>query len=189
REFANLQAGVSAPITLWLRALSRHVSEQNGNVSIGAIGMCLTGAFAIPLIIEPHVVAGVAAQPAAPMSLIYRVTGLKVSGLQSLNVSDADIEAARQRLKSGSAHLFACRFRADRICPAEKIERLRREFPDSIEVHEYGDESMRNVLGNRPHATFSKEYRLVDDLATNHPSRIAFADLLSFLANHLHKSQ
>ena len=188
REFAYLKAGVSAPVTTWLRALSAHISHQNQNRSIGAIGMCLTGAFAIPLIIEPHVAAAVAAQPAAPMSLIYRVTGLRTANLQALNISDADIEAARQRLRTGDAHLFACRFRADRICPAAKLDRLRQEFPVNLETHEYANERWRNAVGARPHATFTKEYRIAGDAESlDHPSRKAFADLLAFLETHLKK--
>jgi dienelactone hydrolase len=186
REFAYLKAGVSAPITTWLRALSAYISHHNQNRSIGAIGMCLTGAFAIPLIIEPHVIAAVAAQPSAPLSLIYRVTGLRITDPCSLNVSDADIAAATQRLSSGAAYLFACRFRADRICPAEKLQRFRAEFPVNLETHEYADESWRNASGQRPHATFTKEYRIAgDDTMADHPSRKAFADLLAFLEAHL----
>lgn len=182
REFSKLQAGVSAPITDWLRALSVHVSKKNGDCNVGVIGMCLTGAFVIPLIIDPHVVAVVAAQPAAPLSLIYRVTGWRIADLQALNVSDADIAAARRRLKSGDARLFACRFQADRFCPAEKLERLRHEFPVNLETYEYANESWRNALGDRPHATFTKEYRIAGEDATkDHPSRVALKDLLAFL--------
>ena len=186
REFAHLRAGVSAPITLWLRALSARISRDNQDRKVGVIGMCLTGAFAIPLIIDPHVVAAVAAQPAVPLSLIYRVAGLRFTNLQALNVSNDDIEQARQRLSTGDAHLFACRFVADRMCPVEKLDRMRDEFPVNLHLKEYGNESTRNTLGKRPHATFTKEYRIAGDDATDtHPSRIAFADLLAFLERYL----
>jgi len=187
REFAYLRTGVSAPITTWLRALSEHISKDNHDRQIGAIGMCLTGAFVIPLIIDPFVKAAVAAQPSAPLSLIYKELGIKVSDLRSLNVSDEDIEQARYRLNSGDAHLFACRFKADRICPAEKLQRLKSEFPTNLELHEYAEESWRNVLGKRPHATFTKEYRIAGDAGNDHPSRVAFSDLLAFLKKHLHR--
>jgi dienelactone hydrolase len=67
----NLRAGVSSPITTWLRALSAHISKYSGGASIGAIGMCLTGAFAIPLVIDPQVAAAVAAQPSVPLSPLF----------------------------------------------------------------------------------------------------------------------
>jgi dienelactone hydrolase len=186
REFSKLQAGVSAPITDWLRALTLYISEQNGGRKVGAIGMCLTGAFAIPLIIDPHVTVGVAAQPSVPFSILHRMTGLAVNNLGELNVSDGDIAAARQRLNSNDAHLFACRFRADRVCAEEKIERLRREFPVNLEVHEYGEDSSRNVLGKRPHATFTKEYRIAEEAGiVDSLAQHAFADLLVFLQTYL----
>ncbi|MEJ1963283.1 MAG: hypothetical protein WDO56_17690 [Gammaproteobacteria bacterium] len=132
--------GVAAPIASWLRALAAHVSEHNGGGRIGALGMCLTGAFAIPLVIDPRVAAAVAAQPAAPLSLLHAAFGLRVSErqLSALNVSDESIAEARMRLGSGEAHLLALRCRADRICPRDKIERFEREFPVGLEVREYG---------------------------------------------------
>jgi dienelactone hydrolase len=190
REFANLRAGVSAPVTTWLRALARHISERNGGTRVGAIGMCLTGAFAIPLVIDPAVVAAVAAQPAVPLSPLFASFGMgRGESLGQLNVSESDIAAARARLESGSARLFALRCRADRICPAEKLERLRKEFPVGLEVQEYGEPGDRNSLGDRPHATFTKEYRLVPDAPAEHHSRQALADLVSFFDRNLRERQ
>jgi dienelactone hydrolase len=161
REFAYLRAGVSAPITDWLRALAAHISHHNSGARIGALGMCLTGAFVIPLVIDPTVAAVVAAQPAVPMSLWHLASGNGGGQTASaLNVGDHDIAEARARLASGQARMLALRCRADRICPQSKIERLRREFPDGLEVREYGQVDDRNAVGERPHATFTKEYRL-----------------------------
>jgi hypothetical protein len=47
------QAGVSAPITIWLRALAHHIFVTEKSPKVGVIGMCLTGAFVKPLVIEP----------------------------------------------------------------------------------------------------------------------------------------
>jgi dienelactone hydrolase len=188
REFANLRAGVSAPVTTWLRALAGHISRQNGGTRVGAIGMCLTGAFAIPLVIDPEVVAAVAAQPSVPLSPLFAGFGIgRGARLGKLNVSGSDIAAARERLESGSARLLALRCRADRICPAEKLQRFRREFPVGLDVREYGEPDGRNCLGERPHATFTKEYRLVPDALADHHSRVALADLVSFFDRYLRK--
>jgi dienelactone hydrolase len=70
-EFGRLAAGVSAPITCWLRCLAERISRENHHCKVGAIGMCLTGGFAIPLAIDPWVAAAVVAQPAIPLSLLY----------------------------------------------------------------------------------------------------------------------
>jgi dienelactone hydrolase len=175
REFAYLRAGTSSPVTAWLRTLTAHISQHSGGARIGAIGMCLTGAFAIPLIIDPRVAAAVAAQPAAPL---WPPSG-------QLNVSDGEIAAARARLAGGEAHLLAVRCRPDRVCPRAKIERLQREFPVGLEVREYGEPDERNGLGERPHATFTREYRIAPDASAEHYSRRAFADLVAFFEKHL----
>jgi dienelactone hydrolase len=180
REFAYLRAGTSSPVTTWLRALTAHISKHSGGARVGAIGMCLTGAFAIPLIIEPLVAAAVAAQPSVPLSLLF----LRSS---QLNVSDGEIAAARARLDAGEAHLLAIRCRPDSICPRVKIERLQREFPVGLEVREYAGADERNCLGERPHATFTKEYRIVPNASADHYSRRAFADLVAFFDRHLRR--
>jgi dienelactone hydrolase len=186
REFANLRAGVSPPITRWLRALISHISRHDGERRVGIIGMCLTGAFAIPLIIDPRVPAAVAAQPSVPLSPLYVALGVgSRKSLASLNVAASDIDDARARLASGEARLLALRCRADRICPHAKMERLRAEFPVGLDVREYGEVDDRNAIGERPHATFTKEYRLAPDASDEHHSRRAFADLLAFFDRHL----
>jgi dienelactone hydrolase len=186
REFANLRAGVSSPVTTWLRALTAHISRHSGGTQVGAIGMCLTGAFAIPLVIDPHVVAAVAAQPAVPLSPLFIALGIgREEKLSRLNVSDGEIAQARARLEAGQAHLLSVRCRSDRICPRAKIERLRREFPVGLEIREYAEMSARNSLGERPHATFTKEYRLAPNAPADHHSRQAFADLVAFFDTHL----
>src|SRR5262245_34126968 len=133
REFAGLAAGKSAPITNWLRALAQDISARNHNGRVGAIGMCLTGAFVIPLVIDPWVPAPVAAQPAVPFSIIYLKTGLGHGRWASqLNVSDADLAAAGRRLKADNLQLLALRFEEDRFCPRARFDRLRQAFGDNL---------------------------------------------------------
>ena len=186
REFAYLRAGVSSPITVWLRGLTAHISKHTEGVRVGVIGMCLTGAFAIPLVIDPGVAAAVAAQPSVPLSLLFVAFGIgRESRLSQLNVSDSEIAEARARLNAGEAHLLAIRCRPDRICPRAKIDRLEREFPVGLEVREYAEADQRNGLGERPHATFTREYRIAPDAPPDHHSRQAFADLVAFFDRHL----
>jgi dienelactone hydrolase len=186
REFAYLRAGVSAPVTRWLRALVAQISADNAGGNVGVIGMCLTGAFVIPLILHPSVVAAVAAQPSVPLSALHLLTGSE-GGEQAaaLNVSADDIAAARMRLQTGESHLLAVRCRADRLCPADKLQRLQQEFPVGLQLREYGTEQQRNAIGARPHAIYTKEYRLANEADADHPSRQAYADLLLFLRTHL----
>ncbi len=131
----------------------------------------------------------VAAQPSVPLSFLHWAFGNgDARRLGTLNVSDTTLAEARARLNSGAAHMLAVRCRADRICPRAKLERLMREFPVGLEVREYGHEDDRNRVGERPHATFTKEYRIEPDASPDHHSRQAFADLLAFFNRHLRVS-
>ena len=183
REFAHLRAGRSAPVTSWLRALTQHISRNNRDSHVGAIGMCLTGGFAIPLIIDPLVPAAVAAQPSVPCSLLYAACGVHVpTKMSALNVNAEEVSQARARLASGEARMLAVRCRADRICPADKIERLRQEFPIGLTVQEYGEPTCRNSMGDRPHAIYTKEFRILRPDQVEHYARRAFDDLVQFFA-------
>lgn len=121
-----------------------------------------------------------------PLSALHLLTGWE-GGEQAaaLNVAAEDIAAARTRLQTGQSHLLAVRCAADRLCPAAKLQRLQQEFPVGLQRHEYGTEQQRNAIGARPHAIYTKEYRLADAAAASHPSRQAYADLLLFLRTHL----
>lgn len=175
REFASLAAGISAPVTSWLRALAAHVSVRNDDSAVAVIGMCVTGAFVIPLLLDPRVKTAVAAQPAIPFSL---GDGRRAA---ELNVSTSDIAGARDRLAAGEGRLMVVRCVADRFCSARRIQRLRREFPQGLTVREYGTSETRNAAGERPHATYTKELRLAPEGDATHYARRAFEDLLAFL--------
>jgi dienelactone hydrolase len=57
REFTLLAANKASPVTEWLRALARLAHDECGGR--GAIGMCLTGRFALSMALEPVVLAPV----------------------------------------------------------------------------------------------------------------------------------
>lgn len=186
QEFAKLAAGVSAPITCWLRELAKRISEESSGCAVGAVGMCLTGAFVIPLILEPCVVAPVISQPSIPFSTIYLCTGLGGTkwGCQ-LNVSDAEIAAAATRLGHENITLLAFRFEEDRLCPKTRFDRLREEFRSQLEAHEYEcGSTLRRWFAPR-HSVLTEEYS-----ASPHenPSRAAFRRLCDFLRENLNPS-
>ena len=181
REFANLQAGVSAPIVDWLRALATHLSTRHQQSKVGAIGMCLTGAFAIPLVLEPCVTAPVAAQPGAPFSVVFTATGIgRGPWMTELNVSDADVEQAVIRLRRDNLTLLAGRFEKDRICPAERLDRLQRQFGDRLIRRELPGGSILKP----PHATLTTVYEKAPD-DPNEPTHKWFEEVVAFLRERL----
>ena len=186
-EFARLAAGVSAPVTTWLRSLARRISDEHGGGKVGALGMCLTGGFAIPLVLERAVVAPVCAQPAVPFSKRYVALGIgKGPWARALNVSDDDVRGAAARLERDDLKLLAFRFDSDRICVADKMDRLEAEFGDRVEVHELQTPWWSRVrLPTPPHAVFTYEYEKAKNAGPNHPTRRAFETLVGFFSTRL----
>jgi hypothetical protein len=69
REFHVLAAHRASPITEWLRALARALYEEVGGRGVGAIGMCLTGNFALALMMDDCLMAPVLSQPSLPFGI------------------------------------------------------------------------------------------------------------------------
>jgi dienelactone hydrolase len=94
REFSVLARGESSPITDWLRALCRYAHADCGGPGVGAIGMCLTGNFALSLMVDDSVMAPVLSQPSLPfpVSRAHR---------EALHLSDEDLAAVKGRVQTG----------------------------------------------------------------------------------------
>jgi dienelactone hydrolase len=177
REFSNLRAGVSGPIVDWLRALAADLSRRHQGARVGAIGMCLTGAFAIPLILEPCVTAPVAAQPGVPFSSQFRAIGIgRGEWMSQLNIDDRDITEAAARAKRDGVTLLAGRFDKDRICPAERLDRLASAFGTSMLRRELPGGSFLRP----PHATLTGAYERAPD-RPDEPTRMWLEDVVAFL--------
>src|SRR5438309_162771 len=86
REFTALALGKTSPITMWLRELAVAEHERCGGPGVGAVGMCMTGGFALAMMVDPVVKAPVLSQPSLPMPL-----GAKRKA--AVGLSDADFEA------------------------------------------------------------------------------------------------
>jgi hypothetical protein len=71
REFAIL-ADRTSPVAGWLRALAAKAYGECGGPGVGAIGMCLTGGFALAMAVEPAVLAPVVSQPGLPAPVTAR---------------------------------------------------------------------------------------------------------------------
>ncbi len=82
REFSVFSRHESSPITDWLRALCRHAHGECGGPGVGAIGMCLTGNFALSLMVDESVMAPVLSQPSLPFPV-------SASHRRALHLSDS----------------------------------------------------------------------------------------------------
>jgi len=174
REFATLAAGRTSPVTNWLRALARHEHERCGGPGVGAVGMCLTGGFALAMMVDDTVLAPVLSQPSLPFPIGRRRKS-------DLGISDADLERVRRTVDDG-VEVLGLRFTADRLCPAERFERLRSELGEgfvSVEI----DSSKGNPHGLDPSAHSVLTEDLVDE--PGHPTRDALDRVLDLFRNRL----
>lgn len=184
KEFAYLKAGRSAPVSDWLRALVRDLGQREGHERIGAIGMCVTGAFVIPLILESSVAAAVASQPAIPFTFRYWLTGRGAGPWMSeLNVADAELHAASQAVATRGTGLLIQHFSDDRLCTAARVQRLQTAFAGRAVVYTYAPP---NDGRDTHHAVLTHEFELAEKpVAANHPTRVALQHVTAFLQQHL----
>jgi dienelactone hydrolase len=175
REFAIL-ADRTSPVVTWLRALAAQAHGECGGPGVGAIGMCLTGGFALAMAVEPAVWAPVASQPGLPAPLTARKRA-------AVGLDAADLTAVKARTHRGLC-VLGLRFSADRGCPAERFQRLRHELGDGFEAIEV-DSSPGNPYGipTRAHAVLTVD--LVDE--PSHPTRAALDRVLGFLDQRLQR--
>jgi dienelactone hydrolase len=174
REFRVFAKGESSPITEWLRALCRRAHAECGGPGVGAIGMCLTGNFALALMVDETVMAPVLSQPSLPFPLTK-------DHRAALHISDDQLAAVKRRVQQGCP-VLGLRFTADPACPPERFATLRRELGDGFEAIEI-DSSPGN-----PHGISKKAHSVVtNDLIDEegHPTRAALERVLALFRERL----
>ena len=174
REFTLLARKQASPITNWLRALCRDVHQQCGGPGVGALGMCLTGGFALALMVDETVMAPVLSQPSLPFPI-------SASHRAALALSGADLAKVKERTAAGCS-LLGLRFTEDVAAPPERFQTLRRELGDGFEAIEI-DSSPGNPHGIPKSAHSVLTTDLVDE--TGHPTREALDRVLHYFAERL----
>ncbi|MEC9340462.1 MAG: dienelactone hydrolase family protein [Pseudomonadota bacterium] len=156
REFSALARGRSSPITDWLRALARQIHAERGGPGVGAVGMCLTGGFALTLMLEPAVIAPVLSQPSCPMPL----PGLAKKNGPQIDIAPQDLERVKQRLDEEDLTVVGLRFTEDAFCPRERFATLKQKLGERFEAIEI-DSSPGNPhgFGKMAHSVLTMEFR------------------------------
>jgi dienelactone hydrolase len=178
REFTVLATGRTSPITQWLRALATHEHGRVGGPGVGAVGMCLTGGFALAMMVDPVVVAPVLSQPSLPLGVTGRHR-------RDLGISPADLTVVKRRVDDGAC-VIGLRFSGDRLSPPERFGRLREELGDGFIGVEI-DSSVGNPWGYRKaaHSVLTEDY----SDAAGSPTREALEQVLEFFADRLAVAQ
>lgn len=172
REFATLATGATSPIVGWLRALAALAHRERGGPGVGAIGMCLTGGFALAMLVEPAVIAPVLSQPSLPFALTpaqRRDLGL-------------DEEARAAVLARPDVCVLGLRFTHDRLVPPERFAALRELLGErflAVEIDSGPDNP--HGLGRLSHAVLTHDFRD----RPGHPTRAALERVLAFFRDRL----
>lgn len=174
REFRVLAANESSPITEWLRALARYIHQEIGGHGVGAVGMCLTGNFALTLAMDDILRAPVLSQPSLPFSV-------GEARRRGLHLSPDHLQRLKDRTTSDGLRVLGLRFQGDPLCPPERFETLRTELGSAFEGIELPAES-GNPAGNKPaHSVLTTD--LIDK--EGEPTRAALDRVLAFLREQL----
>ena len=174
REFTVLATNRTSPVVEYLRELSVDEHRRCGGPGVGALGMCLTGGFALAMSVDPLVLAPILSQPSLPLPIgaVRR---------RALGLSDDDLAVVKQRVDRGLC-VLGLRFSADKASPRERFDRLREEFGGNFIGVEI-DSSETNPWGYAPgsHSVLTEAYSDVD----GSPTRQALEDVLAFLRSRL----
>lgn len=148
REWHVLAENRSSPVADWLRALSRHVHEEIGGAGVGAVGMCVTGNFALTMTLDPWVVAPVMAHPSFPLPITRRKAA-------AVHATPETLANARRRIDEEGLKVLGLRFHGDLLfCRAARFQTLRRELGDGFEAIELPSKSA-NPHPEPPHSVLT----------------------------------
>lgn len=174
REFHVLAANHSSPIVDWMRALARRAHEERGGRGVGAIGMCITGNFALAMMLDAPVLAAVLSQPSLP-------AGFDRARREALHASPGELAAAHERVARDGARILGLRFQGDPMCRKERFDHLRREFGDAFEAIELPDATANPNGPIPPHSVLTNH--LIDE--AGQPTRAALERTIAFLREQL----
>ncbi len=125
KEFKVFAAREASPVTDWLRGLGRDLHERAGGPGIGAVGMCLTGNFALAMAVDDRLLAPVLSQPSLPF-------GATAASRRGLHVSDETLSIVRRRVAEDGLEVLGLRFDRDPFCTRARFDRLDEELGEGF---------------------------------------------------------
>jgi dienelactone hydrolase len=128
REFSLFALGRTSPVAAWLRSLARELHAELDGPGVGAVGMCLTGGFALAMLADAPVAAPVVAQPASPAPV-------GKARKADLGLSPRDLSAVKAKVAAG-CQVLGLRYDRDPAVGA-RFDTLRRELGDNFIAVEF----------------------------------------------------
>jgi dienelactone hydrolase len=173
REFNFFASNRSSPVTDWLRQLARLAHQECDGPGVGAIGLCLTGGFALSMAVDPVILAPVLGEPSLP------------ARPAALDISRADLDRVKARIGAEGLTVRGYRFQSDTLCRAQRFETLRTQFGTAFIGTELpdacGNPAGMRSRGKPPHSVFTID--LID--APGEPTRAAVDEIISYFREKL----
>ena len=173
REFSIMARQGTSPIVNWLKELARFSTEDTGQAKVGAVGMCLTGNFALSMMLEPAVTAPVLCQPSLPLD-----------DPAEIEMSAADAVAVARRLKEDDLTARAYRFEGDHFCQPARFAKYQRIFGSRFEARSIPDSAANPDTApffrahiRTPHSIVTQN--LIDK--DGEPTRAVLDEIIEFL--------
>ncbi len=174
REFTVLATGRSSPVVAWLRALAAHEHERCGGPGVGAVGMCLTGGFALAMATDERLLAPVLSQPSLPLPV--------TAGRRAVtDISEEELAVVKDRCARGGLRVLGMRFRGDRLVPGDRFAALRRELGEAFTAVELEDADAAPDASTPPHSVLTEH--LIDE--PGQPTRAALDEVLELFRTRL----
>ena len=155
-----------------LAALAREAHARCGGPGVGAIGMCVTGGFALAMAVDDTIIAPVLSQPSLPLR--------PVGSARNIDISDDDLARVKTRCAAG-LQVLGMRFNGDHLVPAERFDFLREQLGDAFISIELPNSAANPKGAIPPHSVVTEH--LIDE--PGEPTREALDRVLGFFTEKL----
>lgn len=171
REFRLWAADEASPVVDWLKDLAKAVHAECGARGVGALGMCLTGNFAISMMVESAVRAPVLCQPSLPLG--------KPGGVHA---SPADLKTVRARLEREDLTVRGYRFDGDKLCGAARFAAMAETLGPRFEGEVLPDSAAKpGTFMSNPHSVVTTH--LIDEAGS--VTRAKVDEIIAFFRQRL----
>lgn len=173
REFTIFATGKSSPVVVWLRALAARAHEECGGPGVGAVGMCVTGGFALAMAVDDRMLAPVLSQPSLPF-------GFTPGRRRNIDIAPDDLETVKVRCANG-LQVLGARFEGDRLVPGTRFDYLREQLGDAFIGVELPDSAANPEALIPPHSVLTEH--LIDE--PGEPTRDTLDQVIDFFRGKL----
>lgn len=173
KEFTVWATGRSSPVVRWLRALAAKAHHDCGGPGVGAVGMCVTGGFALAMAVDDRMLAPVLSQPSLPVAITP-------GRCRTVDISPGDLDIVKARCANG-LQVLGARFDGDRMAPPGRFRFLSEQLGDAFIGVELPDSSANPDGRGAPHSVLTDH--LIDE--PGQPTRDVLDQVLAFFRDKL----